>query len=228
MELTLDSALSPGGLLGHLSYVLLITSMLATNLVVLRLLVIASAVPAIAYDLFWLSNPVGVFWETLLVTVNVVQLARILAGDLRARFRDEEQPLVADLARVLSRGTIRRLLDAGDWVDLPPGTRLTVEGVRPNALHYLAQGDVAVSRLGARVGRCGPGNFVGEMALLTADGSASAHAETSGPVRAWRLATPVYERLERDHPQAFAALQAAIARDMRGKIVHQNAARAGL
>jgi hypothetical protein len=227
MELTLESALSPGGLLGHLSYLLLILSMLATNMVMLRLIVIASAVPAIAFDLIWLSNPVGVFWEALLVLVNLVQLGRILGADLRARFREEEMPLVGDLAPVLSRGEVRRLLDAGVWIELPAGATLTTEGMRPEALHYVSEGEVDVLRLGARVGRCGPGNFVGEMALLTADGSASARAETRDRVRAWRLATPAYERLERDSPKAFAALQAAIARDMRGKIVQQNASRAG-
>jgi len=225
MELTVAAALSPGAMLGHLSYLLLIVSMLATKMVWLRLLVIASALPAIAFDLFWLENPVGVFWRVMLVAVNVVQLVRLLSADLRARFRPEEQALRDDLGPILSPGEIRGLLDAGAWVDLPDGSVLTEEGVRPAALHFVAAGEVAVLRAGHAVARVGPGSFVGEMALLTADAGASACTEARGPVRAWRLPTAAFERLEARRPTVFAALQAAIARDMRAKILRQNAER---
>ncbi len=75
MDLTLKSAFLTGGMVGHLSYVLLVLSMVMRRMSLLRMLVIASAFVAITYDWFWLKDPVGVFWETLLVLVNIVQLS---------------------------------------------------------------------------------------------------------------------------------------------------------
>lgn len=72
MELTIESALSPGGLVGHTSYLLLVVSMLMRRMWLLRILVIASSLVAITYDMVWLKDPVGVFWESLLVSVNVI------------------------------------------------------------------------------------------------------------------------------------------------------------
>ncbi|MEO1158958.1 MAG: cyclic nucleotide-binding domain-containing protein, partial [Pseudomonadota bacterium] len=75
MELTLESAFSTGGMVGHFAYLLLVVSMLMRRMFLLRIFVILSATIAIAYALFWLKDPIGVFWESLLVVVNAVQLA---------------------------------------------------------------------------------------------------------------------------------------------------------
>ena len=74
MELTITSALSGDGALGHLSFVLLIVSMLMRSMVWLRVLVIASALVGVCYSYLILTDPVGVFWEGLLIAVNLGQL----------------------------------------------------------------------------------------------------------------------------------------------------------
>ena len=227
MELTVDAALSTGAMLGHLSYLLLIASMLTTRMVLLRILVIVSAFPALAYGVFWLRDPVGLFWETLLVTVNTVQLARTFAADRRARLSAEEAEFVSHRLRLLSHGTGRRLLDTGDWVELPAGTVLTEEGRRPEALWYVVSGDVEIRHRGLPLGRCAPGSFVGEMALMEPDAPASATATTAGPVRAWRLPYEKLQRLPRVQPDAWEALHAAMARDMRLKLIERNGAVSG-
>jgi len=118
-----------------------------------------------------------------------------------------------------SRGAGRRLLDTGDWVALPPGARLTEEGARPEALWFVAAGEVEIVRGGAPVAVCRAGNFVGEMAMLEEGAPASATAVARGPVRAWRLPYAKLARLATAQPDAHGALHGAIARDMRGKIV---------
>ena len=228
LELTLDSFLSPGGFVGHLSYVLLVLSMMSQRMIVLRVLVILSGLTGIAYDGIWLGNPVGVTWEAALVLVNLVQLWRMWHADRGARFADEERTLVDERLRLASRGAARRLLDTGDWVDLAPGTRLTEEGARPEALHFLVSGQVDILRLGHRLAGCGAGTFVGEMALLESDGVASATSVVTEPARAWRLPYAKLERMQTAQPEAHGALQAAIARDMRLKIVAHNAERVGV
>jgi len=52
VELTLESAFSTGGLVGHFAYMLLVLSMVMRRMIWLRILVILSALVAIAYALF--------------------------------------------------------------------------------------------------------------------------------------------------------------------------------
>jgi len=138
-----------------------------------------------------------------------------------------ETDLLADRLR-LSAAEARRLAAEGDWVDIAEGAVLTEEGVRPEALIFLVSGEIDVLRLGAPVARCGRGNFIGEMAMLEEDAVASATSVARGPARAWRLPYDRLATLERRDMRAFGALQAAIARDMRLKIVAQNVRNAGL
>src|SRR5262245_63277996 len=60
---------------GNLEYVLLITSMLMTRMLMLRMFAISSGVAGASYSFFWLSDPVGTFWEIAFTVVNVAQIA---------------------------------------------------------------------------------------------------------------------------------------------------------
>ena len=223
MELTLEAALSPEAMVGHLSYILLIVSMMSRRMVVLRIVVVASALAGMIYDIFILNDPVGAFWEILLALVNLVQLARIWREDRIADFSEEDRLLVDARLPALSPGRARRLLDAGAWVDLPVGRVLTVAGERPEALYFLAAGGAEVRRDGAAIALCRPGDFVGELALIEDGATASADVVVARPARAWRLPYDRIGRLEESQPEAFGALNTAIARGMRAKIVSAGA-----
>ena len=71
MELTLESALSPAGLLGHAAYILTVIAMLMRSMVWLRVLYLASSIVGIVYVGVWVHDPVGVFWRIVLIGVNV-------------------------------------------------------------------------------------------------------------------------------------------------------------
>ena len=223
MDYWIESAFSTGGLVGHLSYVLLVISMLMRNISALRLFVIASALVGIAYDLVWLRNPVGVFWEALLLIVNLVQLWLLWQRDRRARFSAEEAEFIAERLAGLSPGRCRDLLDMGRWENLPPGSELTRQGAAPRFLTYLAQGAAEVRVDGRRLTSVGAGHFVGEMSLL-GDGLASATVTAPGPLRVWRIEMEKVTRLEEARPTIANALKAGIAQDMRRKIVAGNMA----
>jgi hypothetical protein len=221
MELTLESAFSVGGLVGHTSYLLLVVSMLMRRMFWLRVFVIASALVAITYDAVWLKDPVGVFWETTLVLVNIVQIILLWRDDRVARFSEEERAFLDTRLRGLSGGQARRLIDAGTWADLPDGETLTVEGQPPTHLVFVASGRVGIDTGGRRVAECGPGAYVGEMSLID-DGTASATARVEGAARVWRIPMARLEALRQSHPEQTAALDASIARDIRAKLVALN------
>ncbi|KPP89727.1 MAG: Cyclic nucleotide-binding domain [Rhodobacteraceae bacterium HLUCCA08] len=228
--MTLEDLFGPAflseGYVGHLSYLLLVISMMMRNMLALRLFVIASALVGIVYDWIWLGNPVGVFWEALLLLVTLVQLVLLWHRDRRARFSDEEARMIAAWFRSGSTGQHRLLLDMGRWEDLPAGTTLTRDGERPDFLCYLSDGAARVAIDDQVLAMIGPGHFIGEMSLLD-ENRASASARLTGPSRMWRIERAKVERLRDTGSALWPVLEAAITLDMRAKIIAGNRRGAG-
>ena len=218
----MDAAFSTGGLVGHLSYILLVASMMMRDISTLRLLVIASAIAGIAYDLFWLGNPVGVFWEGLLLIVNVTQLYLLWRQNRKATFSDEEKRLISTRLKGLSPGRCRDLIDMGRWENLASGSVLTRQAEQPEFLTYLANGAATISVDDQKVATVRAGHYIGEMSIL-GQGHATATVVTTQPARVWRIEPQKVARLIQDRPNIANALQAGIAMDMQQKIVATNA-----
>ncbi|MFZ1680267.1 MAG: cyclic nucleotide-binding domain-containing protein, partial [Rhizobiaceae bacterium] len=186
MELTIESALSPAGLLGHSTYVLLVLSMLMRRMVWLRLLVIASAIAGILYASLILTDPVGTFWETLLIGVNIGQLCLTWWLDRTTQFNDRDAEMRLLHFEHLSPSRFRRLLSAGEWQTLPSGTSLTAEGTPVPALYFLRSGTAEVRVAGRKVARCDTGTFVGEMTVATGE-PANAGVTLVEDAQVWRI-----------------------------------------
>ena len=213
-------------MVGHLSYLLLVISMLMRSLTALRILVIASAMAAIAYDTIWLKDPVGVFWESLLVTVNILQIFREWMIERRVRFSPEETAFFDSHLASLSRKDARRLLNMGLWVDGEAGTVLTTENRPVTHLVYLLSGQVHILCSGVKVGTCREGNFVGEMSVLD-KALASATAVVAEPSRYWMIRSDRLQKLQQDDPAIANAFQSGLARDLSRKIISINAEKSG-
>lgn len=222
MELTLESALSPGAMVGHFAYLLLVISMLMRSITWLRIFVILSAIVALIYGAVWLHDPVTVFWEGMLIVVNVVQIALIWHANRRAQFNADEQKLIAERLPTLSPREARKLLDMGLWLDAEPGTDLTEQGQPVRHLVYLLSGEATIHVDGRVVGRCEPGNFVGEMSLVDG-GPASATAKVSQPAYCWMIPTDRLRKLREEQSPLMAALEVGIAHDLKHKILASNA-----
>ncbi|WP_050928213.1 Crp/Fnr family transcriptional regulator [Aestuariivita boseongensis] len=222
MELTLESALSPGAMVGHFAYLLLVISMLMRSITWLRIFVILSAIVALAYGAIWLHDPVTVFWEGMLIVVNVVQIFIIWYTNRRVQFNEDERRLIAERLNTLSPREARRLLDMGLWIDALPGTDLTEQGQPVHHLVYLLSGEVTIEVDGRTVGRCEPGNFVGEMSLVDG-GPASATAKVAQEAYCWMIPTDRLRKLRREASPLMAALEVGIAHDLKRKILASNA-----
>lgn len=226
MELTLEAAFSREGLLGHLAYVLLVLSMMMRQMVMLRILVMASAVVGIAYALFILTDPVSVFWETLLILVNTGQLLLIWWTNRSTQFDTREAAFRNAHFSELSPHNFRTLLAAGTWASLPSGTHLATEGKPIPELVFLYQGNANVMVDGKLVGHCKPGGFVGEMTVFGAE-PASAAVILSEPAEVWKLEAGNLRNLAKRKPEINAALDAAFFRVLRARIIDRNRMDAG-
>ncbi len=221
MELSLSAALSVESVLGHASYFLLVVSMLMRRMILLRIFVIASSITGIIYYGMIMSDPVSIFWETLLISVNIIQLAITAWRNRVAQFTTEEQQLLESHFRALPPSRQRALLRFGTWTDVPAGTILSTEGAPVTALAYLAKGAASVTSGGTVVGHCGAGAFVGEITVARG-GPASGTVTAETDLRVWRVDAEAVRRILGRHSDLAAALEAAFFVSISTKLVQNN------
>jgi CRP-like cAMP-binding protein len=94
-------------------------------------------------------------------------------------------------------------------LDVPVGDALTTEGDFGHALYIVQSGAAEVTRNGAPVGSIGPGDVVGEVAVLVS-GRRTASIVATSPLTVVALFKRDVWSLERDAPEAARRVQAAL------------------
>jgi CRP/FNR family cyclic AMP-dependent transcriptional regulator len=116
--------------------------------------------------------------------------------------RDSKIDLIKEVP-LFARCTARELASISslaDEVNLKEGKKLTVEGERGREFFALVEGTAAVARKGKKVNNLGPGDFLGEIALLTHSPRTATVTATS-PIRALVITGPNFRSLLRRSPQ---------------------------
>lgn len=220
MQDFITAFLDPANLAGHISYILLIGSMLMRKMLYLRILAISAGTFSATYYIT-VGDPVSLFWEILFTLVNLTQLIILAIENRRGRFTAEEEAFVKAVLPTLERAQTRRLLKLGEWTEIADGKVLIVEDTTPSNLFYLVNGSATVERAGRPIGMVGPGDFLGEMSYLT--GSAATATVTS--------VTPLrYLAFDRKNLRAFLekndevrhALESGFNRNLIDKLVKSN------
>lgn len=89
---------------------------------------------------------------------------------------------------------LANLADQGRWVQVPAGQALLTQGDAGDAFYAVGSGQLEVLQDGARVREVGPGDHVGEVALLT-DAPRNATVRALTPTRVFRLERDGFEAL---------------------------------
>jgi CRP-like cAMP-binding protein len=89
------------------------------------------------------------------------------------------------------------------------GTRLCGEGATGYSFFLLADGSADVTAGGETLGRLGPGDFFGEMAIL-GDGRCTATVTATGPSTIHVMFGTEFRRLQQAHPDVAAEIEAAV------------------
>jgi CRP-like cAMP-binding protein len=219
----LQTVLTGGAFFGHLSYILLIVSMLMSQLWLLRILAIASGVVGAFYFAIVLSDPVAGFWEFLLVLANLFQLALTWWRNRVSRFSEDEMVLRASAVPGLPPSDVRRLLRACRFHHVAAGTKLTEEGMPVAALTFLIAGHVDIRVGEAVVAHCGPGQFVGEIGVASNE-PATATAVAATPLRCFLFEAEEFRRLLARDRVIGQELDVAFRTGLRDKLVRANQA----
>jgi CRP-like cAMP-binding protein len=110
-------------------------------------------------------------------------------------------PLFADL----EPAALEQLAQAADEVAVPAGQALTQPGAAGTGMFFVVEGTIEVeAREGLR--ELGPGDFFGELALLTESGTRTARCRAKTHVRCLAFDRPDFEDLVRQHPEIAATL----------------------
>jgi hypothetical protein len=213
----LASLTDPTYLLGHITYALLIISMLMRDIAWLRAIAIVSSVVKIFYRSFYVYDPVTVAWEVVFILVNLGQLAIIWWENRPPKFTAEEQHFLAITMPGAPPRLARKLLKRGKWHDAAAGSVLTTEDMPVAALMFVSEGRVRIDKDGKVVAECGRGDFVGEMSFISG-GTATATSIAVEPTRYLAFERQALSRILGKEAMLRFALQSSFNRNLIDKL----------
>jgi CRP-like cAMP-binding protein len=181
MQGFIDAFVDPTNMAGHISYVLLIISMMMRTMHWLRVFAISAGLFSAAYYVS-VGDPISFFWESIFTLVNAVQLLILFIENRRGKFSAEEQMFIDKVLKGVERVHVRRLMKLGAWTQVGEGFLMIREETEPSHLIFVVKGTAIVERRGKRVGIAGAGDFLGEMSYLSGK-NATATVISETPMR---------------------------------------------
>jgi CRP/FNR family transcriptional regulator, cyclic AMP receptor protein len=109
-----------------------------------------------------------------------------------------------------SKKELADIAQIADEIDLAEGKQLTKEGGRGREFFVLVEGSADVRRKQRKIGTLGPGDFLGEIALVTKV-PRTATVTTTSPVRALVVSEQNFRRLLERSPQVQIKVLEALA-----------------
>lgn len=217
----LETALAPSSIAGHLSYGLLVLSMLMNSIVWLRIIALISGVAGVVYSGTILRDPIGTGWEALFVLANFTQLSILMWQSRRVRFSDEEFLFCQNALVLVPPNLSRQFINIGSWQDIPAGSQLTQQDQSVEQLTYIAEGSVDVVVNGHLVANCTTGDFIGELGIISGR-PATATTTATSDLRALVFNRDDLLRHLRRKPDLTIALQAGFKNNLRQKLAMAN------
>src|SRR3954470_22507176 len=125
----------------------------------------------------------------------------------------EKRELVAALSKYpqfakCDKDDVAALVDAGGPFTLPAGWPLVEQGIPADAVYVITDGEARVFYIREQVATLGPGDIVGEMALL-GGGQRRATVTTSSRTSGLRVENPAMMDVFAKHPAVRDAFKAA-------------------
>ena len=117
----------------------------------------------------------------------------------------------ASLFEGLSKKELTELARRSEDMELDPGTVLCREGEVGQEFFVILEGEVEVKRKGRKLGTRGPGDFIGEIALLE-DIQRTATVTAKTPLHVFVLTRPAFQHLVNEHPAVERKVMRTLAR----------------
>ncbi|MEX0853222.1 MAG: cyclic nucleotide-binding domain-containing protein [Bauldia sp.] len=225
MSLWLTEVFARETIAQHAAMFLVVVALAMPTVGLVRLMALIAGVVGVGLSAFYVYDPIGLFWWSLVVVVALARLATA-SGRRPGRSLTGEQRLFHEKAvPMLSTGQARRLIEIGRWREVMAGTALTRAGEAVSELCFVTRGQVDIVVDGKKVAECGPGTLVGEIGMSTGE-PATATAICATPVRYLSFEAKRLYRLLDSHVELQDAVELAIERSLREKLNRSNIAAA--
>ncbi len=214
-------ALVSGQYLAHLSALLLVAAAVQRRPRVIRLLTSLAGAAALAHFALAGAGLAWIFWSGLFTAINAVHFAALAMRARSGKLLEEERALFDEVMKISEPGQQRHLRDLIDWRDVAPGQALVAQGQAAPPLIYVARGTAEIAVDGKRVGACAPGDFLGEMSLISGQ-TATATVTAVETMRVARFDREALAQLARAAPEVGRALDSALNRSLAAKVMRMN------
>jgi CRP/FNR family transcriptional regulator, cyclic AMP receptor protein len=116
--------------------------------------------------------------------------------------RNEKVEMIkrAPLFASCSKRELEEIARIADEIDLREGKEMTRQGSRGREFFVLLEGEADVTKNGETINRLGPGDFFGEIALVS-DSPRTATVTATTPVRTLVVTATSFKRLLDDQPE---------------------------
>ena len=109
-----------------------------------------------------------------------------------------------------SKHDVKAIAQIADEIDLREGTEMTREGAAGREFFVLLEGTAVVERNGEKINALGPGDFFGEISLISEE-PRTATVRASSPVRALVVTARSFRRLLDEQPEIKTSVMQAMA-----------------
>jgi hypothetical protein len=106
----------------------------------------------------------ALFWNAVSFVINMFVLTQLILDRTHIGLSREQEKLFSAF-KVLTPGEFRALEGVAEWRTARPGETLTIEGVVPDHLYYVLEGEAHIAK-GERAFTIRPKAFIGEVAYL--------------------------------------------------------------
>ena len=218
-----QSATDPMNLPTVVALALLFATVFVTDLRRSRALMFGAGLLACLQYALLTPNLTGLLPAIAFAMANAAYLVVMVQRSRKGTMMADEHELFEQVMRIEEPGQQRRMRDLLSWQDIPAGSVLMRQGDGAPPLIYVACGSASIEHDGENVGICGPGDFVGEMSIVSGQ-RASATVTATDDLRCARFDRDALAQVVRDIPELGKAIDGALNRSLAAKVLRMNRA----
>ena len=185
------------------------------DMVWLRTLTIIAAFATLPYFFGTAGTPLwsAIGWQAAFAGINLVNLYLLLQERRPADLTEDQQRLHELVFRGLTQRQAKELMELGEWLEVPPKTRLIKQGSHPHVLLLVSSGFLDVRVEGRLIAQITKGRFAAAVSFMSGD---PAHADvvTTSRVRYLRWERDALELLMDRKPHFKTYLTALLSQDL--------------
>ena len=203
----------------HVANVLYLASYLVRDIFWLRILTVVAMCCLLPYFFTCGDEPLWapIIWQGLFLAVNLFQIGLLVHERWPRALRDEERQLYDQVFSDLTPGEFVKLLGVGAWRDASAAETLVADGSVVQDMMVLHGGEAEVRKGDKVLARLQPGQFVGEMSVLTGH-KAGADVVTPGHARLMSWPQKDLEAFLDKHPSVSFKVRGVLGRDVVNKL----------